>query len=102
MKNIFVGNLNFASSESDLRAEFEQYGEVTQARVITDRETGRSRGFGFVEMADDNAAATAIAQANGKEQAGRRLNVSEAMPKPARSNAGSYGRDRDKGFRRYA
>lgn len=91
MKNLFVGNLNFQTTEADLRALFEQFGEISRIQVMTDRETGRSRGFGFVEMADDDAAAQAIAALNGKEVDGRALNVNEARPKPERSSGGGGG-----------
>ncbi|MBI2816115.1 MAG: RNA-binding protein [Acidobacteria bacterium] len=91
MKNLFVGNMNFQTTESDLRALFEQFGEITRVQVMTDRETGRSRGFGFVEMADDDAAAQAIAALNGRELDGRALNVNEARPKPERTGGGGGG-----------
>ena len=79
--NIYVGNLSFGSSENDLRTEFETYGEVTSVKIISDRETGRSRGFAFVEMADDGAAQTAIDALNGKEIDGRAVNVNPARPR---------------------
>ena len=79
--NIYVGNLSFGSSENDLRTEFEAYGEVTSVKIITDRETGRSRGFAFVEMAEDGAAQTAIDALNGKEIDGRAVNVNAARPR---------------------
>ena len=82
--NIYVGNLSFGSSENDLRVEFEAFGEVTSVKIITDRETGRSRGFGFVEMADDTAGQTAIEAINGKEIDGRSLNVNQARPRERR------------------
>ena len=88
MKNLFVGNMNFQTSESDLRALFEPFGEIVRIQVMTDRDTGRSRGFGFVEMADDEAATKAIAALNGKELDGRALNVNEARPKPERTGGG--------------
>ena len=88
MKNLFVGNMNFQTTESDLRALFEPFGEVVRIQVMTDRDIGRSRGFGFVEMADDEAAAKAIAALNGKELDGRALNVNEARPKPERTGGG--------------
>src|SRR5437763_1853855 len=88
MKNLFVGNMNFQTTESDLRALFEPFGEIVRIQVMTDRDTGRSRGFGFVEMADDDAAAKAIESLNGKELDGRALNVNEARPKPERSGGG--------------
>jgi len=79
--NIYVGNLPWKSSEEDLRAAFEAFGEVTSAKIITDRETGRSRGFGFVEMSDDNAARQAIEALNDKDFDGRPLRVNEARPR---------------------
>jgi len=94
MKNLFVGNMNFQTTESDLRALFEPFGEIVRVQVMTDRDTGRSRGFGFVEMADDEAAAQAIAALNGKELDGRALNVNEARPKPERSGSRGGGRQR--------
>ena len=84
MKNLFVGNMSFHTTEGDLRALFEPYGEVTRVHVVTDRDTGRARGFAFVEMASDEEAAKAIAALNGKEVDGRALNVNEARPKPER------------------
>ena len=82
MKHLFVGNMHFGTTEGDLRALFEQFGEVTRLQVMTDRDTGRSRGFAFVDMADDQAATKAIAALNGKAVNGRALNVNEARPKP--------------------
>jgi len=91
-KNIYVGNLSFRTEEDTLRNLFAQYGEVTSARIITDRETGRSRGFGFVEMADDQQAQDAIEGLNNQEFEGRNLNISEARPKrddrPRRDSSG--------------
>jgi len=92
MRNLFVGNMSFQTTESDLRAAFEQYGEITRIQVMTDRDTGRARGFAFVEMADEQAAANAIAGLNGKELDGRVLNVNEAKPKTERSGGGGGGR----------
>lgn len=91
MKNLFVGNMSFATTESDLRAVFEPFGEITQVNVITDRDTGRARGFAFVEMSNDEEAAAAIAGLNGKELDGRALNVNEARPKPEGGRGGSRG-----------
>ncbi len=91
MKSLFVGNMNFQTTESDLRALFEPFGEIVRVQVMTDRDTGRSRGFGFVEMADDEAAAQAIAALNGKQLDGRTLNVNEARPRPERSSGGGGG-----------
>jgi len=82
--NIFVGNLAFGATEQDVRQLFEPYGVVDEIRVITDRETGRSKGFGFVEMHDGTAARTAIAKLQGQEVEGRTLTVSEARPREPR------------------
>ncbi len=84
MKSLFVGNMNFDTTEGELRAIFEPYGEITSINIITDRDTGRPRGFGFVELADDGEAARAIKELDGKEVGGRALNVNEARPKPER------------------
>ena len=80
MKNIYVGNLPWSTTEDDLRRAFGQYGEVQSAKVIMDRETGRSRGFGFVEM-EDEAADQAISALNGQDMGGRGLKVNEAKPR---------------------
>ena len=87
--NLYVGNLNFDTDEQSLRDFFSEYGNITSARIITDRETGRSRGFGFVELEDGAAALKAINELNGKELDGRSLNINEARPReprPQRSN----------------
>jgi cold-inducible RNA-binding protein len=81
MKNLFVGNLNFQTTESELSDLFKQYGQVSRVHIAMDRETGRARGFAFVEMPNDEEAAAAIAAMNGKEVGGRKLNVNEARPK---------------------
>jgi cold-inducible RNA-binding protein len=81
MKNIFVGNLDFAATESSLRSVFEPYGKVDRVNLVTDRDTGRSRGFAFVEMSDSTEADRAIAALNGANLDGRALNVNEARPK---------------------
>ncbi|MBI4465692.1 MAG: RNA-binding protein [Acidobacteria bacterium] len=97
MKNLFVGNMSFQTTESELRAMFEPFGEITRIQVMTDRDTGRARGFAFVDMANDEAAAKAIAALNGKEVDGRALNVNEARPKTERSGpqyGGGGGRNR--------
>jgi RNA recognition motif-containing protein len=96
VKNIFVGNLNFNTSEDELRQMFEAHGQVDRVSIMTDRETGRSRGFGFVEMANAEEAERAIAALNGMQLGGRTLNVNEARPKPERSGGGG-GRDRERG-----
>ena len=82
--NIFVGNLAYSATDHDLRQLFEQYGVVDKVSIITDRDTGRSKGFGFVEMPDSNAAKTAIAKLQGTEFAGRALTVNEAKPREPR------------------
>jgi RNA recognition motif-containing protein len=91
MKNIFVGNLNYDSTEDTVRALFERYGVVNSARIMTDRETGRSRGFAFVEMENEAEADQAIQALNGYKMEGRALNVNEARPKPDRGFGGGGG-----------
>jgi len=93
LKNIFVGNLDFNTSEEELRHLFEPYGQVDRVSILTDRETGRSRGFGFVEMASAEDGEKAIAALNGSQLGGRTLNVNEARPKAERASTGG-GRDR--------
>jgi len=78
---IFVGNFSFSTTEDDLRDLFQPFGNIDSVAVVTDRQTGRSRGFGFVEMSDNGEAEKAIAALNGKEFSGRTLNVNEARPK---------------------
>jgi RNA recognition motif-containing protein len=90
LKKIYVGNLSFNSNDDDLANTFAEFGEVVSAKVILDRETGRSRGFGFVEMSDDNAAMAAIQAVNGKEIDGRQLNVNEARPREPRSGGSRW------------
>jgi cold-inducible RNA-binding protein len=102
MKNLFIGNMNFQMSESELRDMFEQFGEVARLQIITDRDTGRSRGFAFVEMTNPDQADSAIAALNGMEVAGRVLIVSEARPKPGRNLAGANGEPRRAYSRDYA
>ena len=97
MKNIFVGNLSFNTAEDELRQLFETYGQVDRVSILTDRETGRSRGFAFVEMANNEEGEKAIAGLNGKEVGGRTINVNEARPKaerPGGGGGGGGGRDR--------
>jgi len=93
MKNIFVGNLSFGATEDTVRAMFEAYGKVERVSIVTDRETGRARGFGFVEMSANAEADRAIAELNGRELDGRALNINEARPKAERSSFGG-GRGR--------
>ena len=92
MKNIFVGNISFQTTESDLRALFEPFGQIARIHIVNDRETGQSRGFAFVEMTKDEEAAKAMSELNGKEVAGRALRVNEAAPKPERGpRGGGFG-----------
>jgi RNA recognition motif-containing protein len=91
-KNIYVGNLSWETSSDDLLALFQDHGKVGRAQVVTDRETGRSRGFGFVEMDDDNEAAAAIAALNGHQFQGRPLTVNEAKPREGGGGGGGGGR----------
>lgn len=79
--NLFVGNLTFSTTNGELEALFAEYGEVEDARVITDRDTGRSRGFGFVEMSSSEDAEKAISSLNGRDVAGRQLKVNVAKPR---------------------
>ncbi len=103
-KKLYVGNLPFSATEQTLVDAFSQCGTVESATIITDRESGRSKGFGFVEMATDAEAQTAISQFNGADFAGRPLTVNEArpmVPREGRGGGGGFGggRDRDRGGR---
>ncbi|HYK47445.1 MAG TPA: RNA-binding protein [Parafilimonas sp.] len=89
--NIYVSNLGFSVQDEDLREYFAEYGEVTSAKVITDKFTNRSRGFGFVEMPDENAAQKAISELNGAVVEGRSISVNVARPREERSNSGGGG-----------
>src|SRR5580704_7576017 len=109
MKSLFVGNMSFQTTESELTTLFSQFGKVTRAHIAMDRETGRARGFAFVEMPNDDEAAKAIAGLDGKEIGGRNLKVNEARPKgssaggPApRHNSGGGGGGRDGNKERYS
>ena len=93
MKNLFVGNLPFDATEEALRDLFSPFGEVQQVRIMTDRDTGKPRGFAFVEMAEDDTA-KAIAALNGKDFGGRALTINEARPKPERGGGGGGGKQR--------
>jgi cold-inducible RNA-binding protein len=95
-KKIYVGNLTFQTTEADVRDMFGAVGQVESVQIITDRDTGRSKGFGFVQMSDDAAAQKAIAQLNGKEVNGRKLTVNEARPMEKKNFGGSGGRGRDR------
>jgi len=106
MKNLFVGNMSFQTTEADLRALFEPFGQITRVHIAMDRETGRARGFAFVEMPNDAEAAKAIAGLDGKDVGGRNLKVNEARPKSASAGprggfggGGNRGGDRDRGSR---
>jgi RNA recognition motif-containing protein len=91
MKNLFVGNMSFQTTADDLRALFEPFGQLARVHVATDRETGRARGFGFVEMPNDAEAAKAIAALDGKDVGGRNLKVNEARPKSESGGIGPRG-----------
>jgi cold-inducible RNA-binding protein len=91
MKNVFVGNMNFQTTEAELRALFEPFGQVTRVHIAMDRETGRARGFAFVEMPNDAEAAKAMSGLDGKEVGGRALKVNEARPKAASGGGGPRG-----------
>ena len=112
--DIYVGNLAYATTDEGLKAAFEAYGEVTSARVVTDRTSGRSKGFGFVEMPNREQAQAAIDALNGQPLDGRPVRVTESQPKPPRTDrgdrrgggrggyGGGYGRrDRDRGDTRW-
>ncbi|HXM22250.1 MAG TPA: RNA-binding protein [Terriglobales bacterium] len=94
MKKIFVGNLSFQSTEDAVRSMFAAYGTVDSVSLITDRDTGQARGFGFVEMSNNAEADRAIAELNGRELDGRALNVNEARPKSDRGSGGGFGGQR--------
>jgi cold-inducible RNA-binding protein len=97
MTNIYVGNLSFKTTEEQIQEVFSAYGQVERVSLITDRATGRPRGFGFVEMTDEGEARAAIEALNGTDLDGRALTVNEAKPKPDRGGRGSGfrgGRDR--------
>lgn len=109
--NIFVGSLPFNVEEADLREYFEEYGEVTSVKIITDKFTGKSKGFGFVEMPSDEAAQKAIDELNGGTIDGRKIVVNKSEPKPqgerkpfnrnGGGNRGGFNRDRDNSRSRY-
>jgi hypothetical protein len=97
MKNIFVGNLSFGTTEGTVRSIFENYGTVDRVSLVTDRDTGRARGFAFVEMNDDGQGERAISELNGRELDGRVLNVNEARPREERGGGGGGFRGRNSG-----
>ncbi len=98
MTSIHVGNLAEAATEDDLYEAFSRFGRVTSVNIIKDRETGRSRGFAFVEMGDGKEAASAIRELNLREIAGRTITVNEARPREERSRGGAGGRGRRRGW----
>jgi RNA recognition motif-containing protein len=100
MKKIFVGNFAFNMTEGQLRSLFEPFGTIESVSLVTDRDTGRVRGFGFVEMPNNAEAEKAIAALNGTDVGGRTINVNEARPKTERSNLRGSGRDRYHGHSR--
>jgi RNA recognition motif-containing protein len=91
MKNIYVGNLSFGATEDSVRSLFETHGTVGRVNIVTDRDSGQPRGFGFVEMSNDGEGEKAIAALNGTEFDGRALSVNEARPKTERSGGGGGG-----------
>jgi cold-inducible RNA-binding protein len=91
MKNIFVGNLSFTATEDSVRSMFEAYGTVDRVSIVTDRDTGQPKGFGFVEMTNDAEAEKAISALNGTELNGRALTINEARPKTERAGGGGGG-----------
>ena len=100
-KKIYVGNLSFQTTDADLNTMFSEVGQVESVQIITDRDTGRSKGFGFVQMTDDAAAEKAIAQLNGKEVSGRNLTVNEARPMQKKDFGSRGGSGGSGGRRRY-
>jgi RNA recognition motif-containing protein len=95
MKNIYVGNLSFGATEDSVRSLFETHGAVERVNIVTDRDSGQPRGFGFVEMTNDGEGEKAIAALNGTDLDGRTLNINEAKPKTDRpSGGGGFGRKR--------
>jgi len=90
-KKLYVGNLSYSTTEDGLRSLFADFGNVTSAKIVFDRETGNSKGFGFIEMGTDEEATAAIAGTNGREFKGRQLRVNEAMDKPRRDRGSGGG-----------
>jgi cold-inducible RNA-binding protein len=95
-KKLYVGNLSYETTQADLETLFGQIGEVAQVSLITDRDTGRSKGFGFVEMATEEHAQEAIRRLNGNNFGNRALTVNEARPREERSSGGGYGDRRNR------
>ena len=90
-KKVYVGNLSYETSQADLETLFGEHGTVESAQIINDRDTGRSKGFGFIEMSSDAEAQSAIAALDGKDCGGRAIKVNEAKPREPRSGGGGYG-----------
>jgi RNA recognition motif-containing protein len=91
VKKLYVGNLSYNTTEDSLRNLFSDFGSVTSAKIIFDRETGNSKGFGFIEMGTEEEASAAVAGTNGREFEGRQIRVNEAMDKPRRDRGSGYG-----------
>jgi cold-inducible RNA-binding protein len=91
LKNIYVGNISFQTTEQDIDAAFSAYGQVDRVQIVKDRDTGQSRGFAFVEMSNNADADKAMAALNGAELGGRTLTVNEARPREARTGGGGFG-----------
>ncbi len=99
---LYVGNLAYTTKQEDLNDFFSDYGAVQSVKIITDRETGRSKGFAFVEMSDESEGRSAIDKANGVEFQGRKMNVSEAKPQEPRApRSGGFDRNNDRGSKRW-
>jgi len=98
-KRIYVGGLPFKTTEEEMNALFATYGQVTSAKLITDKYSGQSRGFGFVEMPNDEEAIAAMEKLNGSDFGGRKLTINEARPMEARPRTGGFGGGRDGGGR---
>ena len=97
--NIYAGNLHFKMSEGDLKGIFEEYGQVVSVKIVTDRETGRSKGFGFVEMSEEEAGREAVEELNGAEVMGRTIKVNEARQREERRSGGYGDNSRRQSFR---
>ena len=96
--NLYVGNLSWTMTEDELRTLFEQYGTVSSIKIVKDRETGRSKGFGFVEMDNDTEAQNALSSLYDKEILGRKIVINEAQERPAKSGGGGGGGDKKRSF----
>ena len=94
--NIYVGNLNYNLTEEELNEVFSEYGEVVSVKIVMDRETGRAKGFGFVEMANEADGERAVEELDGAEVSGRNMKVNKARPRPERPERRSYGGGRDR------